>query len=211
MHSEGFKVGSTFRVNDNIVGVIRTKVIENCGAVQHPIKNVVMDILDMEKESSKGKVTAGDPCRNSIKLCMQRVGTKEGVSLVPEGSVRPKGARRKMGGSSARNCMPQVCTLVLSNFVKGKYEIPKDFPEGYKTSHKVAEQLAQCLIWPVKGFQAYNNDMTSTYVYDGVHVGNFKHDNWCLVLTTSQEKFMQKRSSAIIDKKYVKCNVLIVK
>ena len=54
-------MGRTFRVNDNIVDMLRTKVIENCGVFQYPTKFFVMDILEMEKESSKFEVTAGSP------------------------------------------------------------------------------------------------------------------------------------------------------
>ena len=66
-------------------------------------------------------------------------------------------------------------------------------------------------MWPVKSFQVCNHDMTSTYVHDGARVGDFKHDDWFLVSTTSQEKGIKKRSSAIIDKEGIKYNVLIVK
>ena len=52
-----------------------------------------MFILDVEKDNSKGEATARAPCRNTTKIFLQRVGAKEEVILVPEGSARPQGTR----------------------------------------------------------------------------------------------------------------------
>ena len=76
-----------------------------------------------------------------MKLCLHRVGRKEGVSVIQENSARPQGARRKMAGLPARNCMCQDYTLILPNFVKGKCEIPENFPEGCILAHKVVGQI----------------------------------------------------------------------
>ena len=54
-HSEGLQVGRTSRVDERMVYKLRVKVIDNCGFVQRPTKNGVMDILGMQKESSKGE------------------------------------------------------------------------------------------------------------------------------------------------------------
>ena len=81
--------------------------------------------------------------------------------------------------------MNQAFTFIISNFVKGKQKIPKDFPKGFRIVHKVAEQLAQCRMKPVQNFQVCNHDMTSTHVHDGVRASDHKHDDWCLVSTTS--------------------------
>ena len=66
-----------------------------------------MEILGINKESSQGEVIAQAPCRNTIKICLQKVGAKKGVSLVPKGSTRPQGTRRQMTGLHARNCLSQ--------------------------------------------------------------------------------------------------------
>ena len=53
--------------------------------------------------------------------------------------------------------------------------------------------------------------MTSTCAHDGVRPGDSKHDNWCLVSTTSQDKGIRKRISDIFDREDVKCNGFSVK
>lgn len=206
---EGLKVGRPVRVNDAQIESLKKKVVENCGVVQHPIKNVTEDILTMDRK--KGFITKVAPCRATLKHCMHRVGGEEGVSVVPEKSARPQGARRQMAGLSSRNCMSQLATLILSNFTPGKYEIPKELPEGCRLAHKIAENIAGCQMKPIQPFQLINHDMTSTYVHDGVHQGDSKHDKWCLVSTTSQETGTRKRKSIIIDREEVKCNGLTVK
>ena len=121
-------MGRTSRADDSMVERLRAKLVKNCGIARHPNSNAVMDILSIEKKSSKGEVTYEDPCRNTINIFLQNVGTKEGVSLIPGRSARPQGARRQMAGFSVRNFISQVCTLILSNFLKGNFEIHKDLP-----------------------------------------------------------------------------------
>ena len=160
-----------------------------------------MEILGINKESSQGEVIAQAPCRNTIKICLQKVGAKKGVSLVPKGSARPQDTRRQMAGVSARNCMPQVCTLIISNFVKGKHEIPKRLTEDCRIAHKVAEQLAQLQMNNVQSFQVCNHDTTSTHVHNIVRSGDSNHDNWLLVSTTSKEKAHEKDHQLSLAKK----------
>ena len=76
-----------------MVEKLRAKVIENCGVVQYLMKNVVMEILGMERDSSKRKATAETLCRNTINICFQKTGVKEGAKIVHEGSARLQGTR----------------------------------------------------------------------------------------------------------------------
>ena len=64
---------------------------------------------------------------------------------------------------------------------------------------------------PAQSFQLCNHNITPTYVHDRVWAGYSKHDNWCLVSTTSKEKVSRKRSSSIIEKEDAKCNGFTVK
>ena len=73
---EGLKVGRPVRVNDAQIESLKKKVVENCGVVQHPIKNVTEDILTMDRK--KGFITKVAPCRATLKHCMYRVGGEEG-------------------------------------------------------------------------------------------------------------------------------------
>ena len=52
------------------------KVMENCGVFQYPQKNVVMEILGMERENLKSEAKSASPCRNTIKLFLQKLGGK---------------------------------------------------------------------------------------------------------------------------------------
>ena len=76
-----------------MVEKLRAKVIENCGVVQYLMKNVVMEILGMERDSSKRKATAETLCRNTINIFFQKTGVKEGAKIVHEGSARLQGTR----------------------------------------------------------------------------------------------------------------------
>ena len=80
--------------------------------------------------------------REHYNIFFQKVGRKEGVSIIPGNIFRHQGARRQMAGLSEKICMSQVFNVILSNFVKGKNETPKDFPEGCRISHKVVEQIS---------------------------------------------------------------------
>ena len=127
---EGLREGRPNRVGVAQLGVLQQKVIDQCGVLQHPKKNLSTDILNMEKE--KGVITKGPPSNATLKLCLQQCAAAEGVSVVRESSARPQGARRQMAGRSSRNCMSQICNLILSNFTPGKYEVPSNLQDPKK-------------------------------------------------------------------------------
>ena len=208
---EGLREGRPNRVGGAQLGVLQQKVIEQCGVLQHPKKNLSTDILNMEKE--KGVITKGPPSNATLKLCLQQCAAAEGVSVVRESSARPQGARRQMAGRSSRNCMSQICNLILSNFTPGKYKVPSNLPEGCKLAHKIAEQVAGIPMKPIKPWQIINHDMTSMYVWNGSEQDENKVacNAWCLVSTASQEKGSRKRSSAIVASEKTMCNGLTVK
>ena len=102
------------------------------------MKNVTADILIMKKKWSSSS-------KHCMQICLRKfncTGLVEKREFELFLSARPEDTRRKITGFSIRNFMCQVYTLILSNFVKGKYKIPKDFSEDCRLEHTIAGPIA---------------------------------------------------------------------
>ena len=121
------------------------------------------------------------PSPATLKKYTSLLSEQDGISLVKPSGERSQGARRQMAGTSIRNAMSQVATLLVTIYVKGNYEKPNDLPAGSILGHKVMEQLTGQKMKPIQAFQHVNYDMTSTYVFEGTVPNSPGLDQWARV------------------------------
>jgi hypothetical protein len=101
-------------------------VLNNSGKIE-TTTDLTKSIMELEK--AKGHVMASTPFRSTIKKYNTVLGRQDGISLVKAGGARPQGVRRQMAGSSVRNCMSQIATLLVSHFIPGHYDTPNDYQQ----------------------------------------------------------------------------------
>ena len=90
--------------------------------------------LHNREKQAQGHVNIMDistPSPATLKKYTSLLSEQDGISLVKPSGARSQGARRQMAGTSIRNAMSQVATLLVTSYVKGNYEKPNDLPAGW--------------------------------------------------------------------------------
>jgi len=166
---------------------------------------------DKQAQGHANMMNTSTPCPAILKKYTSLLNQQDDISLVKALGARSQGARRQMAGTSMRNTMSQVATLLVTSYVKGSYEKPKDLPDGSNLGHKVMEQLTGQKMKPIHAFQHVNYDMTSTYVFDGAVPNNPGQDHWARVSTATQARGTRNRKSIWINEEEMKFNGISVK
>ena len=93
-----------------------------------------------------------------------------------------------MAGTSVRNLISQDATLLVTSFVEGHYEKPKNLPEGSSLAHSIMEKVTGQKMKPILPFQHINYDMTSTYVWDGDVRSDAGQNQWAIKINVDQRR-----------------------
>ena len=116
-----------------------------------------------------------------------------------------------MVGTSLRNLMAQVTTLLVTSFVQGDYEKPTNLPGSASLSHKVMETVTGQKLKPIQPFQQLNYDITSTYVWGGIALDDNSSDKWARVSVATQARGARNRTSPFLNQEEIKYNGIMVK
>ena len=108
---------------------LNDRVLTNSGKVD-TVNDLAVDIntLHRKEKENQGHFVLGGTTglsRVTLKKYTSQLSDQDGISLVKPSSARPQGARRQMAGTSVRNLVSQVATLLVTSFVEGHYEKPK--------------------------------------------------------------------------------------
>ena len=192
-------MGRLLYVAKSKLPILNERVLENSGKVDTVIdlSNDIMALHNREKQSQghDNVINTSNPTSATLKKYTSLLSQQGGISLVKPAGARSQGARRQMAGTSLRNLMSQVATLLVTSYVKGGYEKPKDLPIGSTLGHKVMEQITGQQMKPIHPFQHINYDMTSTYVFEGTIPKSPGQEQWARVSTATQARGTRNRKS----------------